>query len=438
MAASAVALPARSIDLTTPSTYPLRLGESILNTPKASSYTSVRLNHKPTFADGPKATASIKPSSGTNSHQLAIEDGNKKYKYAGACDVADNSYVLNVRKHGSEYLATLDRLSNVYSFNLTSTTDEANSRKLREQYPQLSLNEVEEDGPGGDESLEQQPADPANPFDYRHFLSEAPLQKARQTNNEAPRSLTNTPLLQPASTTTSSRPVKRPANSALVQQKKRKIVPSTLDKPNLKPNLKRVKAGQEAAATASQKSAVNKSTKTGPTLPSIKLDRKASLRKQSYDDDSGELILENDTPVTEKPSFSRTAMALALSGELGTGPISLRSAANTPASKVASPMPIRPDGMDEDGEFEIEGRSDEDAQEVPDDGRRRHDQSREEDDEDADVEDFELPSPARAHRKASVAAVPNAGGDDDDLDAQLEAAMAEAEVVEAEEESEEE
>ena len=123
----------------------------------------------------------------------------------------------------------------------------------------------------------------------------------------------------------------------------------------------------------------------------------------------------------------QSAMALALSGQLGRGPISLHSAASSPASRVTSPNPPRPEGMEDGEEFDLGMSS---SPEAP---VKSQPKLQEEDyfggdgeeDADADVEDFELPSPAQTHgRKKSIAASTATGDDDDDLERQMMAAMA--------------
>lgn len=193
----------------------------------------------------------------------------------------------------------------------------------------------------------------------------------------------------------------------------------------------------------------------------MRLDRKASTRRPSVDD-SGELILENETPVTEKPPRAAGAMALALSGQLAQGPISLRSAASSPASRNASPMPPRPDGIESPAEFELGDISSPEASakkpraQSPGDYFSNADED--EEDADADVEDLELPSPRQRRKSVGQgggggSGDPMGGGDgggggqdeDYDMERELELALAQDDgvvarptVLDESEESEEE
>lgn len=429
-----------NVDLNAPATYSIKLGASILKPAEsATKYASVRYNHKPQSQESKKATGSIKPGKDGRGSRLLLQNGGEEYGYTGkSVDVGDG-YVLVLRGEGKNVQAVLEKLSSTHAFNLTKTPSEADTATLKDQYPQINAQDEEEDDLFGNEDTSDEPIDADNPYDYRHFLKVAAQQKAKKTDAEGPRSGIGTPMAQArvASSTPLARPTKRAGDSALVQQKKRKATGSAAEQASTK----RAKASQEVAASAPQKPTKEPAAKTDPP-PKIRVDRKASLRRTSYDD-SGELILENETPVSDKRPSGRSAMSLALSGQLGQGPISLRSAASSPASHIASPAPVRPEGMDgEDGEFEI-GVAD-----SPEDATQQYRRPVEEpedaemEDDDADVEDLELPSPAAVHKPSISAATVTSAGDEDDLDAQLAAAMAEEEIVPAvaedEEESEEE
>lgn len=323
-------------------------------------------------------------------------------------------YVLLARGTGKDKELVLEKVGGTYHFNLSSTPAETDASKLAERYPTLPEEEGDGDGLFGDDEDAEEPADASNPFDFRnHLKSESARtrpngadtpQSSAGTPRPAPRAATSTPVAQP----------KKPAASSTVAQKKRKPADP------LKPNPKRVKAGTEPPAPTT-------TTKPKPKdVPSVRIDRKASLRRLSLDD-SGELILENETPVTEKPPRAPGAMALALSGQLGQGPISLRSAASSPASRNASPAPPRPEGIESPAEFELGESSPETGS-----GRKPRLQSpgdyfsnaeEDEEDADADVEDLELPSP-RQGRKSVVGNLGDGGVGDEDYDMERELALA--------------
>lgn len=415
------------IDLKSQATFPIRLGTSVLKSsePAQQRCTSIRYNHKPNLKGRDSVNATIRAGRDVGESKLEVEDEDGKYAYTGTYRQNEDSYVLVIK--GKE--CVLERLGDSHGFNLVKTPRESDAARLAEKYPPLRSEEDEEDDLFGDED-EDMPPDESNPFDYRHFLK-AELDKPESTNSnlDANRSSAGTPVVKPkpAASATASKPAKK-AETKAEPLKKRKA--PAKEKAN---NPKRVKAGQEPApATAAEPA--KPAPKAKPEVPKINLDRKASLRRPSLDD-SGELILENETPVTEKPP-KHSAMALALQGQLGTGPISLRSAANSPGSHMASPAPPRPEGVEEEYVFEFD---DDEPEPEP------EENDEEEEDEDGDVENFELPSPAqnREGQREPPSAAPATGDDDDDLDKQLALAMMEEDdggqhQQESEEESEEE
>lgn len=414
-----------TIDFKSQATFPIRLGSSILKPSTPARFTSVRYNHKPKFKTSENVKATIKEGDDEGESKLFVEDAGGESKYAGRKIQDDESYVLVVRGQGKDREMVLERMGSSHGFNLTSTPSQSSASVLAEKYPHLPQDDGDDDDLFGDED-EDTPPDESNPFDYRHFLK-AELEKQSTVKETAAtaRSNAGTPLVRhqaAASSTPVSRPakpVKKTETKAQAAAKKRKAPAAE------KPNPKRVKAGQEPPPPAEPAK-----PKARPEVPKISLDRKASLRRPSMDD-SGELILENETPISEKPP-KHNAMAMALSGQLGGGPISLRSAASTPGSQIASPMPPRPEGMEEEYVFEFD-----DSPEPT--GSDHH--AAPDADEDADVEDLELPSPAQNHRQSvSAAAANNAGDDDDDLDKQLALAMMEEDdgANQESEESEEE
>ena len=474
MATAAVSI-AQPIDLTKPANYPIRLGNSILKPSQSSNkrFVIVRYNHKPELRSD-DIRASVKAGKGGES-RLKLGDGRNEYSYDGDSVGAGDGYVLVLKGEGKSKELMLERLSGSHAFNLISAPKEQDADKLREEYPQISAHEEGEDAVSGEDEDGEDPLDADNPFDFRHHLKAALAEHAKRPRAEAPRSTTGTPLAQPraATTTPMKRPAKGASNGVFTQQKKRKAPTSSTT--TSQPSSKRAKATQPPIhePTVSAPSKQERAKTEAP--PKIRMDRKASLRHTSSynnhinaekDDESGELILENETPVSEKPPTGRSAMSLALQGQLGNaggGPISLRSAASSPASHVASPAPLRPDGMGEDEDEEIEevdGEGDEEPsyefefggsspEEAAHPAQRQdfagdEDGDADEEDEDADVEDLELPSPATEHKPSiSATTVTGSGMDEDDLDAQLAAAMAEEEPPpvfddEEEEESEEE
>ncbi|KAK1058150.1 hypothetical protein LTR74_013607 [Friedmanniomyces endolithicus] len=423
MATASVLAP--MIDLRTPATYNIRLGDSILKAGDfARSWASVRYNHKPALAGLEQAVCSIRSTDKKDASELSLKDGGKEYGYAGDSTRTEHRYVLVLRGEGEDKEAVLEQLDWSHAFNLTSTSEEKDAGKLRERYPHLTPeHDAEASGLSDEKSTAEAPPDPANPFDYRHFLkataSAAPA-KTRRPDAGAPRSGTAIPTLssRPPSSTSLARPLKRSAGSPLVQGQKKRRAPASTDRA-ADPN--RVQTNKDRPSTPNLS---HLPTSSAPP-PRIRVDRKASLRKPSHDDnndddDSGELILENEDPISGKLPSGRRAMAMALNGQLGRGPISLRNAAGSPVGLGYLGSPLGVEGEGEGTET----------------GERAGYEGNEEDsdaDADADVEDLELPSPAAAHRPSVSAATITSGngGEDDDLDAQLAAAMAEEESVPA-------
>ncbi|KAK0930940.1 hypothetical protein LTR29_016568 [Friedmanniomyces endolithicus] len=458
MATAAVS--ALMVDLTAPATYYVRLGGSIVKAgDSARSWASVRYNHKPALVDTEQAARSIRSTGKRDASELLLKDGGKEYGYAGDSTRTEHRYVLLLRGDGEDKEAVLEELNWSHAFNLTSTSEEKDAGKLKERYPYLTPEHDADDASwrNDTDSTAESPADPSNPFDYRHFLKAAAAAAAAKTKRldlGAARSGTATPTVnsRAASSTPLARPIKRVAGSALVQEQKKRRAPASTAAADRAANPKRVKTGEERTSTASQRASapsISKATESAPP-PRIRVDRKASVRRPSYDDDSGELILENDDTTSAKLSSGRRAMAMALNGQLGKGPISLRSAASSPGSYLASPALGRAVDMEDDGDGIETGVADSSSPEetitrTGEPGYLDNDDD-EDADADADVEDLELPSPATVHKPSVSATTITGGGEEDDLDAQLAAAMAEEEgvpagaglVLEEEEESEEE
>ena len=441
MVMATTAPPMSAIDIGTSSSFPIRLGASILRPTESKTYSSVRYNHKP-------QTKGVEQSSLTSSKdgapQLSLQHGNEAYSYEGRTVDDSDRYVLLSKGSGKDKELVLEKLGSSHDFNLTSTPSETDADKLAEKFKRLQPDDADGDGLFGDDEEDDEPVDANNPFDFRNHLrpktaeqrpsgADTP-QSAAATPRPAQRAATSTPLAQP----------KKAAATSTAAQKKRKA------QEPLKPNPKRVKAGTEPPPPP-----VSNSRPKPKDVPSVRIDRKASVRRPSFDD-SGELILENETPVNEKPPRAPGAMALALSGQLGQGPISLRSAASSPASRNASPMPPRPEGIESPAQFDLGESSPETSAKKPraqspgDYFSNAEEEQDDEEDADADVEDLELPSP-RQRRKSVVNPAGGGGGsgagdEDYDMERELELALAQDDgamaqptvLHESDEESEEE
>ncbi|KAI7198400.1 hypothetical protein D0868_10830 [Hortaea werneckii] len=365
----------------------------------------------------------------------------------------------------------------------------------------------------GDEANDEEPLDPSNPFDYRHHLNTA-LADHHNKQHEPPPSSKPTPRSQPTRPSTSTplaRPThKRQASSNLFTQQPKKRKPPTSDAPTpsqtKEPSIKKPKPDSQQPKTSpsSSSSRTNKHPQSAPRQPpEIRLDRQASSVHQhtssssshhhhheaeededpvsASEESGGELILENDEDPhsrrhhhhndnqqqrqNPRPSAKQAknagAMSLALSGQLGgaeqgatggggVGPISLRSAASSPASRIDSPGTFHTSAGNrglgrqqqqgnrgaEGMEIDLGGAGEEQEEEREGEGGgwegdgRGYDGGEEV--EDADVEDLELPSPANATAgpdgrdggEGGDVVVEQEEEEEDDLDAQLAAAMA--------------
>lgn len=441
----AAVAPPTAIDIRTSASYPVKLGASILKDAESKRFRSVRYNHKPELARAQDTVGRlVATKDDTVQLRVRAADGENGYRYAGRPARGEDTYVLVSKATGSgkDRELVLERLSGSHDLNLISTPDELDARTLAKQYRQLDLDDHNEDELfGDDEDGIEAPIDRNNPFDFRNYLQPA---KSKVEAADTPRSAATIPQPPHAATSTPTTQPRKPVASSTATLKKRKAPEVT------KPNPKRVKAGQEPPLPEPSSKPKAKTA----AIPSVRIDRKASVRRSSFDD-SGELILENETPISEKPPRGSGAMALALSGQLGQGPISLRSAASSPGSRVASPMPPRPEGIESPAEFEL-GESSPDhtgtARKSPardaGDYFSNADEEDEDADADADVEDLELPSPVQTDRRKSVA---GAGfnevvDEEDDMERQLELALAQDDgamvqptvLAESDEESEEE
>lgn len=436
------------INLRTTNSQPVRLGSSIQRVPNPR-YSAVRYNHKPVISHEDDTTTSIVPGRKSGRIVLSLKDGDEEYQYDGGATQEEQTYILLPEKDGEGFV--LERLADTQSFNLKSAPWESDASKLARQYPRLEDGEASSHEPYGDVQDagvaldDDAEPDAGNPFDFRHYVhaTDQPSPNLGRSQH----AITSTPSVsQPVSrqATPLARPARKAGSAFAPQQKKAK--------PQTSPDTKRVKLSPEVYTKAD--------------VPTVRLDRKASVqvprkqqatrsRAQVQDislDDDGDLVLEGDGP--HAADQSRRSLGLALTGQLGEGPISLRSAASSPATRVNSPMPSRPGReRDLDGDLEMDDPSppdmvrhqrtrhsdDEDADQISD-----ADAEGEADDDDVDVDALQLPSPAQEHRP-SVSGTLVTADEDDDLERQMLMAMEQDDddgaapaKAESDEESEEE
>ena len=236
-------------------------------------------------------TTTIRPSSKAQAYKLSIKiDGDGgEYKYTGSQRPTDDCVLIYDPNTGT---LSLDKLETELTFNLQSTPTNPNSRSLEQQYPHISDGNPAQDLDTDDtlfaDDAESEAGDPNNPYDYRHFLNTAKLQR---TVSPEPRSYhVSSPVPRPSIETS---PSQRPLQS------------SSKLKPRPRPQAKR------------------------PASPPAREEADAD----NEDSDDGGLIIEME-PETNKRhnrfmgAFDRDAGS--------TGPISLRSAASSmsPAARI--------------------------------------------------------------------------------------------------------
>lgn len=427
------------IDIRTPATHTIRLGASLTSTFDTAHLASVRFSHKAVLSNPDESTTSITSSGEADSPAtLSLKDGDDEYTYNGLERDADHIYVLIPDENGDGY--TLEKLTSAHDFNLTSTPWEADVHKLSQQYPQLGEGaqvQPDEDLFGDEDVNGDAEPDPDNPFDFRHYVDAAEEPPQPSPALDPQRSTTATPVVSQAPSKTST-PIARPAKktSALVpQQRKPKPKPQAPATDKEQSQTKRVRLSPEVERTKEVPTVRldrRASTKPALALPPKKHERKASVEEIDLDadDDDDGLVLEGDD-LSKSASRHQAphSLGLALSGQLGEGPISLRSAASSPASRINSPMPAhRPSPLGrnkhmEDEEIHLGGSSPEPVQEVEEEVEEEKDADAAEDADD-DVEEMQLPSPAQTHRPSMSGTVVTEGEEgDDDLEKQMMMAM---------------
>lgn len=95
-------------------------------------------NHKPELSsETSPEQARLKPAlpDSTSSYELAFQDGDAKYAYAGTRTVGDNQYILYFDP--SRKVFVLDRVDSTFNMNVTRTPDTSDPEALRRRFEQL-------------------------------------------------------------------------------------------------------------------------------------------------------------------------------------------------------------------------------------------------------------------------------------------------------------
>ncbi|KAL9097855.1 MAG: hypothetical protein Q9165_000181 [Trypethelium subeluteriae] len=465
---------------------------------KAEAYASVQYNHKPQQASQKRTTTLKASSEDPQQLQLLIRDTNAEgdnkelYRYMGQSSSGKDVYAVLFDPQTRKCI--LAPVNSQYTFNLTSTPKEKDITKLQKQYDQIKLQEptagssdAEEDlfGDARDQLSEDGSDTEASFFDWRNFISRGRSSSPDRANG-TPRvgalSAQNTPLLSaqgvqsaiaskpkpqprsqngPTSSKTkdvfSSRkkavsplvaPSRKPTTTAPKKEKKSAPAPlpniHTERRPSARPQPSKANVEERNLSPASRSEEAESKPSNEDTSPTT------NMESAEYEDDEADgLVLDFDSPTV--PSKRPSAFGLAAAAAASSGPISLRSAASSPGSRLASPalratnnrtpMAVHEeadsDEDDEMGGLEIEVPDVEEEQGVTsytfDDGDEDED---EEDDGgrdegaasgrggDSDVDALELPSPAADTRGSRALSPPNEMEEDENVD--LEAEMLQA------------
>ena len=396
-------------NLSASSSLPVRLGSSILKPEEAQKFRSVRYNHRPQLEKDRQVSCSVQ-NADQGKADLVLTNGDTRLRYKAERTTDGARYVLFGRGRGKNKELVLERLQGWHDFNLCKTSSEIGSSELAEQYPRLPIKGDFERGAVDEEDGIEGTADRENPFDFRNYLKETSEVVEKKNTGSPNKAAASASVAKPNAKATPLAKAKKVTDTTTPLPKKRKVTESSQG------STKRVKAGAEPPQPQPPRSTSTSSKpKPTPDVPAVRLDRKATLRRPSIED-SGELILENETLTSAKPYG---AMAIPLPVALGSGPISLRSAASSPASMNASPMPVqRAQTGREDDEIDLGGSSDGSGDET------------EDHEADAPVDDLEPLPPADAHAERDTAShvteVPQ-GEEECDLDKALAEAFEAAE-----------
>jgi len=428
--------PHMELDLKSNGSHTIRLGNSIQRS-TSNHLAAVRYNHRPNIENPDDTTLSIIQNEHGSGIMLSLKDGDEEYEFQGQSHDDQHTFILLPAKDGDGFV--LERLDLTHTLNLTSAPWETDRHKLEEQYKLLDTEDSEyERLDGGDDSFDDDAKpDDDNPFDFRHYIQSSlaalsPAVRPERVRGETPlqvsqtASRTSTPIARPARKPTSAFPASKPKPKAKITSQPKPASPR-VDRP----------AHQDVPSVRLERKGTIQLPRKPVRRPSVE-----EIQLDNLDDGDDGLVLEGaDTHANSQRSLGR-----ALAGTLGDGPISLRSAASSPGSRVDSPAPVNPHrpsalGRNRYDEDDIVMGDDDDDDVSP-----RHNGERHEDDEveedDGDVEDLALPSPVQEHRP-SLSGTAALADDEDDLEKQMLMAMEAdddepAPAVEEEEESEEE
>ncbi|KAL1641989.1 hypothetical protein SLS61_009872 [Didymella pomorum] len=242
--------------------YTLDISDEIRREDRSGSgFSSVKYNHKPNLASGTRSTT-LKLAD-NNTYNLSVRDTNDSgdkdmFVFNGSRTAPSKSYVL--RFDQTTQKATLERLTDTYTFNLSSKNGADVSSHYGKIYPKKTHKDSVHDKDEGEADLFGEEASDAanegtvpdahNPYDFRHFLN------AVKKDRPEDRGYASSPDHRSNLASTVNTPVSRP------QPKKRK---QTSVFANTKPAAKSV---QKAAAAPTITLERRATEHEGPKKPS--------------------------------------------------------------------------------------------------------------------------------------------------------------------------
>ncbi|KAF3033166.1 hypothetical protein E8E11_002454 [Didymella keratinophila] len=415
-------------------TYTLDISDEIRREDRSGSgFSSVKYNHKPNLASGTRSTT-LKLAD-NNTYNLSLRDTNDSgdrdmFVFNGSRTAPSKSYVLLFDQTTQK--ATLERLRDTYTFNLSSKNGADVSSHYGKIYPKKSHKDSvhdKEEGEvdlfgeeAGDAANESTVPDTSNPYDFRHFLNAVKKDRPEDRgyasspdHRSTAASTANTPVSRPqpakkrktASVFANAKPAAKPAKKAAPAiNLERRATEHELPKKPQKPSAPANPGAKIKSAEFVQDSSDSDVDAEGEVDSSAPSPHRQSRRSpspgQRQDDvnsdaegeenDEGEDVgyggLEIEVP-DARPSAHNSSHLHVNSGARGlrspsNGPISLASAANS-----AENTPQRGAAVDEIDFGDLGGDDEED---------------------DEDVERMDIGPPARQDSRKSVSAAGPSGG----------------------------
>ncbi|OGE53201.1 hypothetical protein PENARI_c008G01234 [Penicillium arizonense] len=241
------------IDPTKQAEYPIVLGERLAQRLDTNSLVNINYNYKSKSAT-PQQRSTITPSQSQDLYDLSVTDKAPNadhtlaWSYKGSEDPSSEQNLVLVFDPERKVFV-LEPVSTTFNFNLRSAPGKT-EKQVREQYEQLQIKYEDEpttsgeDRHAGDTSDDEGPADPDNPYDWRHYLpkNRGPGNKyCLPSHNTTPEpsiaSRANTPVIPAAKPV--AKPLPRPkAQANPLRQQKPAAKPPAAKPPAAKPSPK--------------------------------------------------------------------------------------------------------------------------------------------------------------------------------------------------------